>query len=135
MTVAAAVREELLSSHRPAFEWALSCADAVAAGWDGDQTTDRGAGVPRYRAALRAADALAALLGALEAAVEAAGQRLAAAPVPDVPYVALTGRGVVLRGPLSAGGRVVATLRAFELDPYRRGGGLPDALAVEHREG
>jgi len=135
VSLARAVRSELLERHRSAFERPLACADAVAAEWDGAATTDRTAVVDAYRAALQEADAREPLVAALVAAIDATDHQLAATPVPDLPYLAITGRGVVLRGPLSAGGRVVATLRAFEVDPYRRGPDLPEALAVERRDG
>ena len=129
VTDATAVRRRLLSAHRPALERALACADAVAARWDGDSTTDSVA--DEYRAALEAAGALDPLVAALADAVDHAGGELAARPVADAPYLAVADRGVVLRGPLADGGRVVATLRAFEVDPYRRGPDLPTALVVE----
>lgn len=128
--MADAVRDRLLDAHRPTLERALSCADAVAAGWDGMSTTDREAVVGPYRALLDRAGLLEALVSALVDAVESAGYELAARPVPDVPYLAVTGEGVVLRGS-TGDGRVVVTLRAFEVDPYRRGPELPDALVVE----
>ena len=131
MTDATAVRRRLLSAHRPALERALACADAVAARWDGDRATDSVA--DEYRAALEAAGALEPLVAALADAVARAGGELAARPVADAPYLAVAGQGVVLRGPLAGGGRVVATLAAFEVDPYRRGAGLPAALRVETR--
>jgi hypothetical protein len=114
-------------------ERALSCADAVAGRWDGDARANSVA--DEYRAALEAAGVLDPLVSALADAVDHAGGELSARPVADVPYLAVTGRGVVLRGPLAGGGRVVATLAAFEVDPYRRGADLPAALVVEHREG
>ena len=129
VTDVTAIRRRLLSAHRPALERALACADAIAAHWDGDSTTDPVA--DEYRAALEAADALDPLVAALADAVDHAGGELAARPVADAPYLAVAGRGVVLRGPLADGGRVVATLRAFEVDPYRRGADLPAALVVE----
>lgn len=129
-----AVRDRLLEAHRPTFERALSCADAVAAGWDGETTTDRAAVVDPYRATLRRAELLDPLVAALTDAVALAGAELAARPVPDVPYLAVTSRGVVLRGPTTEG-RVVVTLRAFEVDPHRRGPGLPAALTVEEKRG
>ena len=132
---AAAVRVRLLESHCEPFERALSCADAVAAGWDGDATTDRGAVVPPYRAALREAGLREPLVGALAAALAATDHDLAADPVAAPPYLVVTGQGVVLRGPLSAAGRLVATLRAFTVAPYRRGPDLPAALEVEHLGG
>lgn len=128
----ATVRDRLLDRHRGTLEDALSCADAVAAGWDGPTTEDRTEVVGPYRATLERAGLLAPLVAALSDAVAAAGGDLAARPVPDVPYLAITGRGVVLRGPMEAG-RVVVTLGAFEVDPYRRGGSLPGALTVEVR--
>ena len=133
MVDAAAVRARLLETHREPFERALSCADAVAAGWDGDATTDRGAVVPPYRATLREAGLHESLLDALAAALAATDHDLAADPVAAPPYLVVTGQGVVLRGPLSAAGRLVATLRAFTVAPYRCGPDLPAALVVEHR--
>ena len=135
MVDAAAVRARLLETHREPFERALSCADAVAAGWDGDATTDRGAVVPPYRATLREAGLHESLLDALAAALAATDHDLAADPVAAPPYLVVTGQGVVLRAPLDGGGRLVATLRAFSVAPYRRGPDLPGALDVEHREG
>ena len=130
-----AVRDRLLDAHRPTLERALSCADAVAAGWDGESTTDRAAVVGPYRATLRRAGLLERLVAALADAVEAGGHELAASPVPDVPYLAVTGEGVSLRGRVAdgdgGGDRIVVTLRAFEVDPYRRGPDLPEALVVE----
>jgi hypothetical protein len=128
-----AVRDRLLDAHRPVLERALSCADAVAAGWDGETTTDRSAVVEPYRATLSRAGLLDPLVAALADAVGAAGGDLAARPVPDVPYLAITSRGVVLRAPVESG-RLVVTLAAFEIDPYRRGPDLPEALSVEYRD-
>jgi hypothetical protein len=130
----AAVRACLLERHREVLEVVLSCADAVATGWEGDATSDRAAVVEPYRAALREADALEPLRGTLAAAVAATDHDLAATPVAAPPYLVVTGQGVVLRAPLSTGGRLVVTLRAFAVAPYRRGPDLPRALDVEHRE-
>lgn len=127
-----AVRDRLLSEHRDLLEGALSCADAVTAGWDGATTTDRDSVVGPYRATLERAGLLEALVAALADAVAAGGGELAARPVPDIPYLAVTSRGVVLRAPIGTG-RVVVTLAAFERDPYRRGPALPGALAIEVR--
>ena len=125
-----AVRERLLSEHRPTLERVFVCADLVAARWDGDSVTDRAAVVTPFRRTLRAADALGPLAVALADSVTAAGYPLAAQPVPAPPYVVVTSRGVLLRATLP-GGRVVATLEAFEVSPYRRDGSLPEALTVE----
>lgn len=126
------VRERLLEAHGETFERALSCADAVSAGWDGAATTDRGAVVGPYETLLREAGLCDPLVAALVDAVSFAGGELAGRPVPDIPYLAVTGEGVVLRGP-TAEGRMVVTLRAFEVAPYRRGPALPEALVVEWR--
>ena len=135
MVDAAAVRAHLLETHREPFERALSCADDVAGGWDGDATTDRGAVVPPYRAILRETGLHESLLDALAAALAATDNDLAADPVAAPPYLVVTGQGVVLRAPLDGGGRLVTTLQAFTVAPYRRGPDLPGALIVEHREG
>jgi hypothetical protein len=135
--VTGTVRDRLLAEHGSTVERALACADAVAAGWDGETTVDRETVVGPYRACLRRTGLLEPLVAALADAVTTAGYELAAEPVPDVPYLAVTGEGVVLRGPTAGGtaapDRVVVTLRAFEVDPYRRGPGLPAALEVEVR--
>ena len=125
-----AIRTRLLDLHRPLLAEALSCADAVAAGWDGDTTTDRDAVVGPYRLALERAGLLEPLVAALADAVADSGRELLAPPVPDIPYLAITTRGIVLRASTAAG-RIVITLAAFEIDPYRRGPPLPEALTVE----
>lgn len=127
-----AVRTHLLDAHRPTLARVLDCADRVAATWDGETTTERGAVVPPFRAVLQAAGALEPLAVALEDSVTAAGYPLAAQPVPGPPYVVVASRGVVLRATLPDG-RLVATLEAFEVSPYRRKGTLPEALTVERR--
>lgn len=127
-----AVRVRLLDEHRPVLQRALDCADAVAAGWDGNSTEDRAAVADPYKMTLQEAGLLESLLGALIEAMEFAGERLAAQPVADVPYVAVTAEGVILRGPTPEG-RIVVTLQAFRRDPYRRGPDLPGALSVERR--
>lgn len=126
------VRDRLLGGHRTVIEDTLSCADAVVAGWDGGSTTDRDDVVEPYRATLKRAGLLERLIDALVDAIDAAGGELAARPVPDIPYLAITGQGVVLRGPVETG-RVVVTISAFDVDPYRRGSSLPEALAVTVR--
>lgn len=135
------ITDRLLAEHRPLLDDALSCADVVAAGWDEPNvrdgmdtrmTRDRSAVVDPYRLALERAGLFGRLVEALEDAIGATDAELAARPVPDVPYLAITGRGVVLRGPIESG-RIVVTLAAFEVDPYRRGPPLPDCLDVRVR--
>ena len=127
-----AVRERLLTEHRPALERVFACADFVATQWDGDSVTDSAAVVAPFRRALQAADGLEPLAFALADSVAVAGYALSARPVPAPPYVVVTSRGVLLRATLPEG-RLVATVSAFEVAPYRRSGTLPEALTVEHR--
>ena len=135
--VTSAVASHLRSAHRSTLERALACADAVAAGWDDDATNNRQEVVDPYEMLLRRSGLDGALIEALVDAVSEAGLELAARPVPDVPYLAVTTRGVVVRGP-TVEGRLVVTLQAFEVDQasepgYRRGPDLPEALEVEWR--
>lgn len=135
----AAVRDHLLSDRRPWVATALDCADAVAAGWDGEATHDREQVVPPYRAALDRAGVLDAAPVVLRECVAAAGDELAADPVAAPPYVVVTGEGVLLRATLDR--RLLVHVRAFRLRPYsepgtppryERGGDSPAAaVAVE----
>ena len=135
----AAVRDHLLSDRRPWVATALDCADAVAAGWDGEATPDREQVVPPYRAALDRAGVLDAAPAVLRECVAAAGDELAADPVAAPPYVVVTGEGVLLRATLDR--RLLVHVRAFRLRPYsepgtppryERGGDSPAAaVAVE----
>nr|WP_218644728.1 hypothetical protein [Natronomonas gomsonensis] len=122
----------MLDAHRPTLETVFDCADAVAASFDGGATTDRQRVVPPFRTVLREADALEALVGAWAESLSHAGYDLPARPVAEPPYVVVTSVGVVLRATISEG-RLVATLRTFDVDPYERAGTLPEALTVEHR--
>ncbi|MFD1566500.1 hypothetical protein ACFSAU_03260, partial [Halolamina litorea] len=59
-------------------------------------------------------DVLRSLPRVLAAAVEAAGDRLPARPVPAPPYVVLTSTGPVLRGTVD-GGRYVIRIDCFDV--------------------
>lgn len=127
-----AIRESLLVAHRPSLEAALFCADAVVAGWDGETTADREAVAGPYETVLRENGLVKALLAASVEVVDAGGYDLAARPVADVPYVAVTAEGVIIRLSMPEG-RIVVRLQAFERSPYRRGPSLPEAVTVEKR--
>lgn len=125
------VRRRLLDAHSPTLQTVFDCADAVATTWEGPPT-DRSAVVPLFRTALQKMGALDALAAAWTDSLTHAGYEPSARPVPNPPYVVVTSVGVVLRATVSEG-RVVATLRTFDVDPYERAGTLPEALTVEHR--
>lgn len=125
------VRRRLLDAHRPVLQRVVDCADAVAASWD-DSPTDRDAVVPPFRTALRETKTVDALAAAWADSLAHADYELSARPVPNPPYVVVTSVGVVLRATVSEG-RLVATLRTFDVDPYERAGTLPETLTVERR--
>jgi hypothetical protein len=114
-----AAREHVEREYARILDAIESCADAVAASWDGNSTTDASALSDHLEAALRESDVLDALPGVLEAAVAAAGGELQADPVAAPPYVVVTSRGPVLRATLPAG-RLVVTLAAFRVTDDRR---------------
>ena len=135
MTVTAdAAREHVLAEHAAVVETVVDCADAVAAGWEGDSTADREAVVPPLRATLDRAGVLDRLPAVLAGAVRAAGFDLAAPPVAAPPYVALMSRGPLLRATVGDR-RLVVALAVFGIDRdgadgarYRRTGGTPEAV-------
>jgi hypothetical protein len=108
-------------------------ANAVVADWPGGDASDGPTVADSLGVELRECGVLANLPGVLEAAVDAAGGRLSADPVPAPPYVAVTSRGPVLRATLD-GGRLVATLAVFRVTDdhrYERTEGV--AVEVEVR--
>ena len=109
------VRSYLLTEHRAVLDTASDCADAVAAGWDGESTTDRDAVTGPLEATLRRSGVLKQLPAVLAGAVDAAGYGLRAQPVPAPPYVVVTSTGPVLRATVSDG-RLVVSLRLFEVE-------------------
>lgn len=110
-----AAREHLLGERRPLVSGTLACADRVATDWPGGGTTDRTAVVDPFESLLRASGLLETFPTVLAECVEAAGASLSARPVAAPPYVVVTSAGVLLRATLDAG-RLVVTLRAFEVD-------------------
>ncbi|WP_348609405.1 hypothetical protein [Halobaculum rarum] len=141
-----AVRERLLSEHGPLIDAVDAVADAVADRWDDHdyggvpRTGDRDAVVPALRAALAAADVLDHLPAMLVTGANALGVDLPASPVAAPPYLVVTATGPVVRATLPDRGRLVISVRVFEVDrggdapAYRRvDAGAREALAVEVR--
>lgn len=114
-TTTDAVFGYLLAEHDDLVRTVLDCAEAVAAGWDGEGTTDRGSVVPPLRSSLERAGVTDRLPAVLEGCVSAAGYELPARPVAGPPYVVVTSRGPILRATLSDG-RLIVTIRAFEVE-------------------
>ncbi|WP_435196070.1 hypothetical protein [Natronomonas sp. EA1] len=137
MPRASDVRDFLLSEHREFVTTTLACADSVAAGWDGESTTDRAQVVPPFETLLERSGVLPAAPSVLAGCVAAAGERLGAQPVAAPPYVVVTGEGLLLRATLDEK-RLLVRVRAFTLerDPprYVRGPEAPeDALEITVR--
>jgi hypothetical protein len=130
-----AIRAHLLGERRPFVAGVLACADHTARTWGGEATTDRVAVAEPFESCLRASELYGSFPDLLAECVEAGGASLSARPVADPPYVVVTSVGVLLRATLSDG-RLVVTLRAFEVDRsgerphYVRGPSGPEA-AVE----
>lgn len=133
------IERHLAASHGEWLDAIESAADAVAAGWTGEGTTDRAAVVDPLEAGLRERGAIEAAPPLLLDLADRAGMDLPAPPVAGAPYVVVTGEGLVCRatGPTR---RLVLTVRVFavEVGPpttYRRADGpIEDAVAVEFRE-
>lgn len=133
---AEAVRERLRGEHRAFLDAVAAAAGRTADSWDAPAARDRAAVVEPFERALRRTGTLDAAPAAVAAAVDAAGGRLRADPVPSPPYVAVTARGVVLRATADVG-RVVVTVAPFAVarDPVRYvhrdlDAGDPDLLEV-----
>lgn len=116
---ATVARDSVLSENRAVLADVLAAADGVASDWstlpDGRRATpDRDAVVGPLRSELDQRGHLARLPDLLTGAVDAAGYRLPAAPVPAPPYVAITSTGPVLRGTVDDG-RLVLAVDCFEV--------------------
>jgi hypothetical protein len=136
---ARAARRRVLSDHRATVETVVRAADAVADDWDRGYATDRDDVVEPMATALSASGTDAALVRALADAVAAAGYALSADPVPAPPYLAVTGRGPILRGTVEDG-RLVVEFRVFGVERtdegpryVRRGEGPDDLVTAEFR--
>lgn len=116
----AAVRERIRDAHPEFLEAVAAAGRATAASWEGALAPSREALVERFEEILRETGTLSAAPAVLATAVDAAGGRLQAEPVPSPPYVAVTSRGLVLRATTDVG-RVVVTVAPFavERDPVR----------------
>lgn len=109
------VESHLLAEHTAIVDRVGDCADTVVAGWDGEGTTNREEVTGPLESTLRRAGVLDRLPAVLADAVDVAGYRLRARPVPAPPYVVVTSTGPVLRATL-ADGRLVVSLRVFSVE-------------------
>jgi len=134
VTDADRVRARLLSEHAELLETTVTCADAVAATWDGGYATDRTAVVPPLARRLSEAGVTARLPAVLSDAVSVLGESLPAPPVAAPPYVTVTSVGPVLRATLSES-RLVLTIRVFSVEDgrYRRAEGREEGFHAEFR--
>ncbi|WP_436923079.1 hypothetical protein [Halosimplex amylolyticum] len=139
-----AIRDRLVAEHAEVLDAVAAAGDAVEAAGDtlvttgdavapqnettatdtrgaadGELTDGRALGAALERE-LADGGVLDRLPGVLETAVDAASVELVAEPVAAPPYVTVTGRGPVLRGP-TEDGRLVVVIGAFrvERDPCR----------------
>ena len=117
---AAAVRERVRAEHADFLEAVAVAGRATADAWEDAHAPSRDAIVEPFERVLRETGTLDAAPVVLAAAVDAAGGRLEARPVPSPPYVAVTAEGVVLRATTDVG-RVVVTVAPFAVarDPVR----------------
>jgi hypothetical protein len=135
VTDADRVRARLLAEHADLLETTVTCADAVAATWNGVSAADRAAVVPPLETCLSRAGVTDRLPAVLSDAVSALDGSLPAPPVPAPPYVTITSVGPVLRATLSSS-RLVLTIGLFTVEDgrYRRtAGAVDDLLRVEFR--
>jgi len=128
------IRRRILQDHEETLASVLAAADVVAADWETDRTTRRSAVSDPLEAELRHRNLEGPLLEVLGTAASAVGRELPAEPVPAPPYLAVNGRGALLRAVVD-GGRIVVTIAVFavERDPvgYVRVGDCPeDVLEV-----
>jgi hypothetical protein len=131
---AVAVRERVRDEHADFLQAVALAGHVTADAWEGAHAPSREAVVEPFERVLQETGTLDAAPSVLAAAVDAAGGRLQADPVPSPPYVAVTGEGVVLRATTDVG-RVVVTVAPFAVarDPVRyvhRDGAPGELLAV-----
>lgn len=118
------VRARLRADHEETLRAVAECADTVEASWPESVQVDAALISDPLEECLREAETFQTLLELLRTAVTTAGRTVPADPVPAPPYITITSRGPVLRGP-TAGGRLVVTIEVFEVRnspsrPYQR---------------
>ncbi|WIV65943.1 hypothetical protein [Natrialbaceae archaeon AArc-T1-2] len=133
--VVTAARRRIEREHEDVLEAVDACADAVAASWNREATSDRTAVVDPFQTVLEKRGVASRLPRVLADAVDATGHALSASPVPAPPYVVVTSRGPVLRATIGPG-RLVIRLDVFEVvrgEPtrYRRRDGTDLVVSLE----
>jgi len=132
-------RRRIRTAHASIVDGIDTCADAVAAPWEAERTTDSEAVADGLHQMLTEAGVLESLPGVLADAVEATGYELQATPVPAPPSVVVTSRGPMLRATIDPG-RLVIRFDVFEVvrdsapgrpPSYRRLDGTRLAVSLE----
>lgn len=126
-----AIAGQVTERHDETLEILADRADTVIERWEGPSTTEPTMITDGLRDAIQETGLESDLVGLLETAVGVTDRALAADPVPAPPYLSVTSRGPVLRGPV-ADGRVVVHIELFrvtEAGRYVRRTGAP--LRVE----
>lgn len=132
------IRRRLLDDHRATLATTVDAARAVAAGWDGEAVADPNRITAFLERELRDRGLATDLLALLETGADVLDTEVQGDPVAAPPYLAVTGRGPVVRATLADGRRlvIVVSLFAVERDPTRyrfRDPGPDDVLGVELR--
>lgn len=109
----ATVRRRLLDDHREPIAATVEAARAVADAWEDDSVTDAARITEPLARRLRERGLDRALLALLPAGADALGTAVAGEPVTALPYLAVTGRGPVVRATLADGCRLVVTVAPF----------------------
>lgn len=133
-----AVRERLRDAHAETLAATVDAGREIAGTWERDAVRDSARITEPLEALLRERGLDAALLDLLATGAEALDAAIQGDPVPAPPYLAITGRGPVLRATLADGRRLVVTVGPFEIERrptrYRfRDPGPADALSVDLR--
>lgn len=110
------VRERLLDAHAETLAATAAACREVAAAWDDDVVADSALVTEPLEALLRERGLAVALLDLLTTGAAALDSSIRGDPVAAPPYLAITGRGPVLRATLADGRRLVVTVELFAIE-------------------
>lgn len=132
------IRTELVEAHGATLAATVDAARAVVVGWDGDAVGDPDRITAFLEGELRDRGLATDLLALLHTGADVLDTEVQGDPVAAPPYLAVTGRGPVVRATLGDGRRlvVVVSLFAVERDPTRyrfRDPGIEAVLGVDLR--